>query len=378
MMAEPKFTLPELTGSMADLGTIIPFILIAVSLSGMKLGPILLMFGLYYIFTGLIYRLPVAVEPLKVVGALIVSASLTQGEIIGAGLFVGAIFLLLGVTGLIDNIARVFPLSMIRGVQLGLALLLLLKGGQFIYQDMWIGIAALGIFAVSLLWNSRRDDLSFPGALIIFVLGISYGLYIYGVPPFAVSLPLEFYLPGIGEVLSGIYKAGIAQVPLTLTNAVLATSLLASDLFREKVSNKKLSTTIGVTNLVAPLLGGLPMCHGAGGMAAHYRFGARTGGAAIMAGAIFVALSFVATSAMLNVVPIGIMGTLLFFAGAELLKNAFKTDVLMVTIGMGAVTLLVDPTIGLAVGILLYAAYLVLKRLRKKPEGQGDFSSEKS
>jgi MFS superfamily sulfate permease-like transporter len=378
MMAEPKFTLPELTGSMADLGTIIPFILIAVSLSGMKLGPILLMFGLYYIFTGLIYRLPVAVEPLKVVGALIVSASLTQGEIIGAGLFVGAIFLLLGVTGLIDNIARVFPLSMIRGVQLGLALLLLLKGGQFIYQDMWIGIAALGIFAVSLLWNSRRDDLSFPGALIIFVLGISYGLYIYGVPPFAVSLPLEFYLPGIGEVLSGIYKAGIAQVPLTLTNAVLATSLLASDLFREKVSNKKLSTTIGVTNLVAPLLGGLPMCHGAGGMAAHYRFGARTGGAAIMAGAIFVALSFVATSAMLNVVPIGIMGTLLFFAGAELLKNAFKTDVLMVTIGMGAVTLLVDPTIGLAVGILLYAVYLVLKRLRKKPEGQGDFSSENS
>jgi MFS superfamily sulfate permease-like transporter len=378
MMAEPKFTLPELTGSMADLGTIIPFILIAVSLSGMKLGPILLMFGLYYIFTGLIYRLPVAVEPLKVVGALIVSASLTQGEIIGAGLFVGAIFLLLGVTGLIDNIARVFPLSMIRGVQLGLALLLLLKGGQFIYQDMWIGIAALGIFAVSLLWNSRRDDLSFPGALIIFVLGISYGLYIYGVPPFAVSLPLEFYLPGIGEVLSGIYKAGIAQVPLTLTNAVLATSLLASDLFREKVSNKKLSTTIGVTNLVAPLLGGLPMCHGAGGMAAHYRFGARTGGAAIMAGAIFVALSFVATSAMLNVVPIGIMGTLLFFAGAELLKNAFKTDVLMVTIGMGAVTLLVDPTIGLAVGILLYTVYRVLKRLRKKPEGQGDFSSENS
>jgi len=141
-MVEPKFTLPELAGSMADLGTIIPFILIAVSISGMKLGPILLMFGLYYILTGLIYRLPVAVEPLKVVGALIASASLTQGEVIGAGLFVGAVFLLLGVTGLIDYIARIFPLSMIRGVQLGLALLLLLKGGQYVYGDIWIGTAA--------------------------------------------------------------------------------------------------------------------------------------------------------------------------------------------------------------------------------------------
>jgi predicted benzoate:H+ symporter BenE len=179
MMAEPKFTLPELSGSMADLGTIIPFILIAVSISGMKLGPILLMFGMYYIFTGLIYRLPVAVEPLKVVGALIVSASLTQGEIIGAGLFVGVIFLLLGVTGLIDHIARIFPLSMIRGVQLGLALLLLLKGGQYIYRDIWIGMAALAIFAASILWNRRREDLNFPGALVIFALGIAYGLYVF-------------------------------------------------------------------------------------------------------------------------------------------------------------------------------------------------------
>lgn len=366
-MAEPKFTLPELTGSMADLGTIIPFILIAVSLSGMKLGPIMLMFGLYYVFTGLIYRLPVAVEPLKVVGALIVSAGLTQGEIVGAGLFVGVIFLLIGVTGLIDYIAKIFPLSMIRGVQLGLALLLLFKGGQFIYGDLLIGITAVGIFAISLFWNRRHDNLSFPGALIIFALGIAYGLYVHGIPPVNISLPLEIYLPGVGEIMSGIYKAGIAQVPLTLTNAVLATSLLASDLFKEKISNRKLSTTIGVTNLVAPLLGGLPMCHGAGGMAAHYRFGARTGGADIMMGTIFVVLSFIATSAMLNVIPSGIMGTLLFFAGAELLRNAIKTDVWPVTLGMGAVTLLVDPTFGLAAGILLFIVYLGYKKLGKKP-----------
>jgi len=266
---------------------------------------------------------------------------------------------------------------MIRGVQLGLALLLLLKGGQYVYGDIWIGTAALVIFAASILWNRRHDDLYFPGALIIFVLGIAYGVYAFGVPPVTFNIPLDLYVPQAEEVLSGIYKAGIAQIPLTLTNAVLATSLLASDLFKEKISNKKLSSTIGATNLIAPLLGGLPMCHGAGGMAAHYRFGARTGGADIMAGLIFVAFSFFATSAVLGIIPVGIMGTLLFFAGAELLKNAVKTDVWLVTLGMGAVTLLVDPTVGLAAGILLYVAYLGYKKLIKKPD-QGDFSSEKS
>ena len=135
-MPEPKFTLPEFTGSMADLGTIIPFILIAVTLTGMKLGPILLMFGLYYVFTGFIFKLPIAVEPLKVVGAIMVSAGLTQGEIIGAGLFVGLFFLLVGITGLINYIEKIFPLSLIRGVQLGLALVLLFKGGQYIVRRL--------------------------------------------------------------------------------------------------------------------------------------------------------------------------------------------------------------------------------------------------
>ena len=110
-MPAPKFTLPEFTGSLADLGTIIPFVLIAVSLCGMSLGPILLAFGLFYIISGLVYRLPVAAEPLKVVGAISIAAGLTHGEIIGAGLFVGLFFLLIGVTGLINYIEKIFPLA---------------------------------------------------------------------------------------------------------------------------------------------------------------------------------------------------------------------------------------------------------------------------
>jgi hypothetical protein len=365
-MPAPKFTLPEFTGSLADLGTIIPFVLIAVTFTGMKLGPILLAFGLFYIVSGFLYKLPVAVEPLKVVGAISVSAGLTHGEIVGAGLFVGLFFLLIGLTGAIDFIAKYFPLSLIRGVQLGLALVLMVKGGQYILGDPFIGVVAACLFAVSVLLNGRKESLNFPGALIVFALGIGYGFYRGGVPPVSFGIPLDFYVPSAGEFLSGAYKAGIAQIPLTLTNAVLATSLLASDLFKEKVSNKKLSLSIGATNVIAPLAGGFPMCHGAGGMAAHYRFGARTGGADLMIGVLFVLLSFIATSAMLAIVPVGILGTLLFFAGAELLRSAAKTDLIVITVVMGIVTLLADPTVGLAAGIVLY----LIDRLIRRRSGQ--------
>lgn len=364
-MPSSKFTLQEFSGSLADLGTIIPFVLIAVTTSGMKLGPILLAFGLFYVYSGIVYKLPVPVEPLKVVGAIAISANLTHGEIIGAGLFVGIFFLLIGVTGFVDRLEKIFPLSLTRGVQLGLALVLLWKGGSYVLGDLFLGVVALLIVAISLLWNHRHKGLYLPGALIILCVGIAYGLYRFGFPTLQLSIPLDFYLPTLGEAVAGAYKAGIAQIPLTLTNAVLATSLLASDLFKEKLPSKKLSTNIGLANFAAVPMGGFPMCHGAGGMAAHYRFGARTGGADIMIGVLFVAISFVSTSAMLTIVPAGVLGALLAFAGIELLSNAWHTDVIIVTAVTGLATLLIDPTIGLIIGILIYVAYRML--VKKEP-----------
>ncbi|HTX44278.1 MAG TPA: putative sulfate/molybdate transporter [Methanocella sp.] len=367
-MSEPKFTLREFSGSLADLGTIVPFILIAVTSSGMRLGPILLAFGLFYVYSGFVYRLPMPVEPLKVVGAIAVAGGLSHGEVVGAGLFVGLFFLLMGVTGAIGYLEKIFPLSLIRGVQLGLALLLLYKGGTYAVQDLYVGVFAVLLVAVSILWNRWQGKIYLPGALIVLVLGVALGFYLKGVPPMQLSLPLDPYIPAIGELISGTYKAGIAQVPLTLTNAVLATSLLASDLFKEKVSSKRLSVNIGLINLLATPLGGFPMCHGAGGLAAHYRFGARTGGADIMIGLLFVALSFIGTSSMLSLVPAGILGTLLMFAGIELLVNSINTDMAIVTAATGIVTLLVDPTIGLLAGV---AAYAALKIMIKDKSAQG-------
>lgn len=375
-MAPLKFTMQEFSGSLADLGTIIPFILIAVTVSGMKLGPILLMFGLFYVYSGIVYKLPMPVEPLKVVGAIAIAGGLTHGEIVGAGLFVGLFFLLMGVTGAINYLEKIFPLSLIRGVQLGLALMLLVKGGQYILQDAYVGGFALLLAAISILWNRRFKDLYMPGALIVLAIGIAYGIFRLGMPAFQLALPIDLYLPGLPEIVSGAYKAGIAQIPLTLTNAILATSLLTSDLFKEKVSSKKLSNNIGIVNLVATPLGGFPMCHGAGGLAAHYRFGARTGGADVMIGALFVALAFVSTSAMLALVPAGVLGALLAFAGVELLTNAANTDVIVVTAATGIVTLFVDPTIGLIIGALAYVIYRLFKKQKPPTKNNADLTTE--
>ncbi len=74
-------------------------------------------------------------------------------------------------------------------------------------------------------------------------------------------------------------------------------------------------------NLIAPLHGGIPMCHGAGGMAGHVRFGARTGGAVVILGTtlIFIALFFSdSVSIIFKIFPNAIPGVILFFAGSDL------------------------------------------------------------
>ncbi len=169
--------------------------MIAVTYSGMKPGPILLAFGLFYVYSGLIYRLPMPVEPLKVVGAIAITGSLSHGEIVGAGLFVGLFFLLIGVTGVVSYLEKIFPLSLIRGVQLGLALLLLYKGGVYVIQDLYVGALAVMLAAVSILWNRRFKDFYLPGALIVLAIGIAYGFYRLGAPPVQFSVPLDIYVP---------------------------------------------------------------------------------------------------------------------------------------------------------------------------------------
>ena len=90
-------------------------------------------------------------------------------------------------------------------------------------------------------------------------------------------------------------------------------------------------------NLVGTSLGGIPMCHGAGGMAGHVRFGVRTGGSLVFVG-LFLADP---AATLFQLFPTSVLGAILFFGGLELAAGSHgsgldKNDryVLLVTAGV--------------------------------------------
>lgn len=124
------------------------------------------------------------------------------------------------------------------------------------------------------------------------------------------------------ELLAGFVILGLPQAPLTLGNAIIGTVAEDNAYFPDrKVTAKTISIDHGVMNLISACIGGIPMCHGAGGMAGHIRFGARTGGALVILGVIvlFTGLFLGESVALLfQVFPRPILGVILFFAGVEL------------------------------------------------------------
>lgn len=322
-----KWNLQETAGALGDYGTLLPIILGVALTTDMELGPMLFFFGLAYILTGLYYRLPVPVEPMKAIGALAIAGTLSSGSILVAGFFTGLFLLIISWKGWIQRIKRLIPLAIIRGLQLGLGLTLLFTAGSFMISDPWVGFTAMSIIIIFSL--KRLPNIS---ALIVIFFGLVWGLSQFGFPGvFFLSFPL-LSLPSLGDLGTGFFQGAFPQIPITLANSILATSLLIKDLFNENVPEQKLTVSVGLISLIPPLFGGFPMCHGAGGLAAQYRFGARTGASNIISGSflLFLALFF-ASPQTIQLFPIGILGALLFFSGIQLGKSALKTDNIPVT-----------------------------------------------
>ncbi len=202
------------------------------------------------------------------------------------------------------------PGCIIRGIQLGLALKLISTSINFILQDSLIGIIA--VFIIVGFYFAPILDIS---SLIVFMLGLMRGLYQSGLPASELFKFPELSLPSRQAMTLGFWNAGLSQIPLTIGNPVLATSLLIKDLFNKKVSESKIITSVGIMSPVASPLGGFPMCHGAGGLVAQYRFGARTGGSNILSGIILLIIAFFfASPELIKILPYGVLGALLFFS----------------------------------------------------------------
>lgn len=354
-----RFNLPEIAGALGDYGTLLPIIIGVAAVTEANLSYMLFFFAISYILTGLYYRLPVPVEPMKVIGVLAITGRLTSTEIASAGIMMGLILFLFAITGGIHLMKRIVPTCIVRGIQLGLAFTLMLEALKFIAEDSLFGLLCMGLIMIFTL--APLVDVS---ALVVFMLGLSFGLYQYGTPPLTLLTWPRLMSFTLADFWAGFFHGALPQLPLTLGNAVLATSLLISDLFNRRVPEKKLLVSMGFMCIISSPFGGFPMCHGASGLAAQYRFGARTGASNIISGVILLlGAFFFATPEILKFIPFGALGALLFFSSLELLKSAVKTDHLSMTIMTG----LLAPFTGMAVAfVVMLLFYYFLKNIKER------------
>lgn len=347
-LAPHKFNRLEAAGSLGDLGTLIPLGLALIAVTGLSFSAVFLAVGLFYIGAGLYFRLPLPVQPLKVVAALAVAfPDKVSPEIISAAalLFSGVLFFL-AFSGLIDKLAKLFSKPVVRGIQLGLGLILAKKALALIMGPELIGqgynlapqvfglsvnliVGLVGVFFTLLLLGSSK----YPAALVLVGGGLVVGLVAVLIgqgrlPGLGVGFgptEIKLTLPGWSDFGTAFLFLVLPQIPLTIGNAVIATKDAARSLFPEdqtaRTTDKSLSLSMALANLVVGLIGAAPLCHGAGGLAAHHRFGARTGGSNLIIGAAFVVLALVLGRMgldLLAVVPRAVLGVLLLFASLEL------------------------------------------------------------
>jgi MFS superfamily sulfate permease-like transporter len=222
-----------------------------------------------------------------------------------------------------------------------------------------------GVLITLLLLNSKR----LPAMLCLLAYGIMMAFIqkpdLLGE---LTHISVRFRLPELTfgrmswqDLLAGFIILGLPQAPLTLGYAIIGTVSEINEYFPDiNVKAKTISIDHGVMNLISTFMGGIPMCHGAGGMAGHIRFGARTGGALVILGVIVLFTGLFlsdSVSLIFQVFPRSILGVILFFAGVELAlvvkdvklrkQNLF---VLLVTAG----TAMWNMGVAYLAGLLLY------------------------
>lgn len=385
-----RLTLAEVAGAFGDLATLGPLLVGLITVNHLNPTGVFLVVGLAYILSGLTYRLPVPVQPLKAVSATAIALGLSAGVVSASGWLMGLLLLVLAAGRLIEPIARLFTRPVVRGIQLGLGLLLLqsawkLIAGPALFPEAavlppaverWpirliLVLGAALLLLAGLLW--RR----LPTSLLILGLGLSASLAL-GVSPAADHLRWgfrfpTFYVPTLSDLTTAAWLLVIPQLPLTVGNATIATADAAQRYFGPRavrVRPRTLLVTMGLSNLLAGLLGGMPVCHGSGGLTAHVRFGARTGTAPLLIGGLCLGAALLLDGGMLPLLvlfPLPVLGVLLFYVGVQhglLVADLRRPDEWGIAVGIAVSALLLNNlAVGFLAGMVLCRLPLLLRRL---------------
>ena len=364
-----RFDRNELAGAFGDIGTDLPLVVGVTLAANLDAPSVIIMFGLMQILTALCYRIPMPVQPLKAMAAIVIAQKPDKSVLYGAGLAIGITMLLLTVTGLIDLLARSIPKVVVRGIQFGLGLQLgTLALKNYVPGDGKAGYGlAAGAFVITILLIRNRK---YPAALFVIALGLIYAtvfkLDIHSIAGCAgFNLP-RFNTPSINDILTGFVLLALPQIPLSLGNSILATRQVAEDLFPKKhLTVRRIGYTYSVMNLISPFFSGIPTCHGSGGLAGHYAFGARTGGSVIIYGLMYLIIGLFfgkGFEKVVGVFPLPVLGILLLFEGLAMMllirdmAESKSEFVIVLLVGLAAVCLPYGYVIGLVAGTGL--AYL--------------------
>jgi MFS superfamily sulfate permease-like transporter len=324
-----RFDRLEWAGALGDLGTLIPFVVAYIAVVKVDPPGMLFSFGAAQVLCGLYYKTPFPVQPMKAIGAVAATqaaqtATITPGSLYGAGLVTGLIWLFLGLSGAARRVTSWVPRHVVVGIVLGLGIGFMLEGIRLMSSE-W-AIAAVGLIGTVLLLTNKR----LPAMFLLLLFGIVCG---------AIQRPellqrlaaakVGFHLPGIAltgltahDLLIGAAFLALPQLPLTLGNAIIAIREENNRLFPDRAVNENgVAISTGLMNLGSALFGGVPMCHGAGGMAGHVAFGARTGGAPIILGALLLGVAFFFSASVqvaFDLFARPVLGVILFLTGVQL------------------------------------------------------------
>ncbi len=355
--AHRSHPLRELAGACGDLGTFLPLTIGAIMVGGLPASSVLAGFGIAYLITAGFFRVPIPVQPMKVAGAVLVTAAPALDAVIGGGLVLAAMFLLLGTGNLITRLARLIPAPVIAALQAGLGLSLGWKALGMLTATPLTGFLLAALAAALLLWWPH-----WPIALIVLGAGLAalpwIGDAARAAIPAAGLIPPR--LPDIDALIAGVILIALPQFPLTLTNAIMVTERVGREYYpgAQRVRMRRLSVTTGLMNLATAPFGAMPMCHGAGGVAAHYRFGARTWRAPAGLGIALLGLGLFAaadTTRLLAHIPDAALGTLLLIPAIDLVRIVHparyaRTD--QAFIALLAAVAIASPALAFVVGMI--------------------------
>jgi hypothetical protein len=327
------FLLREAAGALGDLGTFVPLAVGMVQIAGIDAGTLLVTAGLTNIYGGLAFRIPMAVQPMKAICALAIAGSLSGQQAVVAGLCVGVSMAVLGLFGLVRTLGRLVPNAVLRALQLTVAAELLVTGLRFSFARAGAAQVALMIAAMLTLWLLRRR-LEWA-AIGLLVVGL--GVAAWSQPSLLSAPHLAWWQPHLMRFdvpsIAGIWRGGLPQVPLTLLNSVLAVSALAAQFYPQqawRVTPTRMALSVGFINLLVCPLGGMPLCHGSGGLAGQHKIGARSGVSVALLGSVKLVLGLLfggIAMAWMLAFPRPVLGLFLLLAGWSLaeVSRAWQT-----------------------------------------------------